>query len=132
MKSNIIIRDTKVLSKTKSAVKLITYDMQPEGEMVVTKTTEMYDHGNAVAVLLYNESKKTILLTEQFRLPTYINGNKTGMLLEACAGIIDEGETPEETIKREIKEELGYVIENVEKVYEAYSSPGCLTELLTL
>ena len=93
---------------------------------------EVYDHGDAVAVLLYNMENRTVLLTKQFRLPTYFNGNPSGDLLEACAGIIEKGETPETTIKREILEETGYKIDEVEKVLEAYSSAGVLTELLHL
>ncbi|HEV7621166.1 MAG TPA: NUDIX domain-containing protein, partial [Flavisolibacter sp.] len=126
------INQTKLLSKNKHELKSITYEMQTEQEQVVTKSTEIYNHGNAVTALLYNKEQRTIILTEQFRMATYINGNNTGILKEACAGLIDGEETPEQTVKREIKEELGYVIDKVQKVYEAYTSPGCLTEILTL
>src|SRR5206468_2044070 len=88
-----------------------------------------YDMGNAATVLLYNCQQKTIILTKQFRLPSFINGNKTGMLIEACAGKIDN-ENPEEGIKREIEEETGYRVPVVQKVFEAYSSPGTVTEII--
>jgi GDP-mannose pyrophosphatase NudK len=93
---------------------------------------EVYDHGDAVAVLLYNMEKRTVLLTKQFRLPTYFNGNPSGELLEVCAGIVENGESPDTTTKREILEETGYKIDEVEKLLEAYSSAGVLTELLHL
>jgi nudix-type nucleoside diphosphatase (YffH/AdpP family) len=91
----------------------------------------VYDHGNAVAVLLYNKQKGTVLLTRQFRLPAYLNDGE-GMLLEACAGLVENGEEPEATMKREIKEEMGYEIEQLQKIFEVYSSPGSLKELLFL
>jgi nudix-type nucleoside diphosphatase (YffH/AdpP family) len=91
----------------------------------------VYDHGNAVAALLYNKQKGTVLLTRQFRLPAYLNDGE-GMLLEACAGLVENGEEPEATMKREIKEEMGYEVERLQKIFEVYSSPGSLKELLFL
>ena len=85
--------------------------------------------GNATTVLLYNSQQKTVILTKQFRLPSFINGNKTGILIETCAGKIDN-ESPEDGIKREIEEETGYRIPVVQKVFEAYSSPGTVTEII--
>lgn len=68
-------------------------------------------------------------MTRQFRLPTYINGNSTGFLIEACAGVLDN-DNPEDCIKRETEEETGYKISKLEKIFEAYMSPGSVTELL--
>jgi nudix-type nucleoside diphosphatase (YffH/AdpP family) len=70
-----------------------------------------------------------VILTRQFRIPTYVNGNKDGMLIETCAGLLDQDE-PETAIKRETEEETGYRISEVEKVFEAYMSPGSVTEIL--
>lgn len=93
------------------------------------QTREVYDRGNGAAVLLYDPERETVLLTRQFRMPTYVNGNPDGLLTEACAGLLD-GTNPEEAILREILEETGYRVPGVEKVCEAYSSPGAVTELL--
>lgn len=94
-----------------------------------SQTREVYDRGNGAAVLLYDPERETVLLTRQFRMPTYVNGNPDGLLTEACAGLLD-GTDPEEDILREILEETGYRVPRVEKVCEAYSSPGAVTELL--
>ena len=93
------------------------------------QTREVYDRGNGAAVLLYDPGRETVLLTRQFRMPTYVNGNPDGLLTEACAGLLD-GTNPEQAILREILEETGYRVPRVEKVCEAYSSPGAVTELL--
>lgn len=90
---------------------------------------EAYDRGNGSTILLYNKEKESIILTRQFRLPTYINGNSDGMLIEACAGLLDNN-NPEDCIKREAEEETGYKIANVKKIFEAYMSPGSVTEIL--
>ena len=90
---------------------------------------EAYDRGNGATILLYNTEKKTVVLTRQFRLPTYVNGNHDGMLIESCAGLLDQ-DNPEDCIKRETQEETGFHVESVKKVFEAYMSPGSVTEML--
>lgn len=90
---------------------------------------EAYDRGNGAVILLYNLEKGTVVLTKQFRMPTYVNGNADGMMIEACAGILEKGNA-EETIKMEVEEETGYKIEKVKKVFESYMSPGSVTEIL--
>ncbi|MFZ9004469.1 MAG: NUDIX domain-containing protein [Robiginitalea sp.] len=92
---------------------------------------EAYDRGNGAAVLLYDPGRETVLLTRQFRMPTYINGNPDGRLTEVCAGLL-EGDDPESCILREILEETGYEVPSVEKVAEVYTSPGAVTEKLYL
>ena len=94
-----------------------------------TQQREAYDRGNGAVILLYNKKRKTVVLTRQFRMPTYINGNDDGMMIEACAGILEKGNA-EETIKMEVEEETGYKIDKVEKVFESYMSPGSVTEIL--
>ena len=89
---------------------------------------EAYDRGNGAVILLYNAKKNTVVLTRQFRMPTFLNGNKDGMMVEACAGILEKGNA-EETIKMEVEEETGYKIEKAQKVFEAYMSPGSVTEI---
>ena len=90
---------------------------------------EAYDRGNGAVILLYNLEKGTVVLTKQFRMPTYVNGNADGMMIEACAGILEKGNA-EETIKMEVEEETGYKIDKVKKVFESYMSPGSVTEIL--
>ncbi len=94
-----------------------------------TQEREVYDRGNGAAVLLYDPDRRKVLLTRQFRMPTYVNGNPSGLLTEACAGLLD-GQDPQQAILDEIREETGYQVPKVEKVLEAYSSPGAVTETL--
>lgn len=90
---------------------------------------EAYDRGNGATVLLYNLEKRSLILTRQFRLPTYINGNPNGMMIETCAGLLD-GDTPEDCIRKESEEETGYQLGPVKKVFQAYMSPGAVTEII--
>lgn len=90
---------------------------------------EAYDRGNGSTILLYNRAKGSVILTRQFRLPTYVNGNIDGMMIEACAGLLDENNA-EDCIKKEAEEETGYKIDQVKKIFEAYMSPGSVTEIV--
>ncbi len=91
---------------------------------------EILVRSDASSILLYNRKKGTVVLVRQFRLATFMSGNPDGMLIEACAGQIDGDETPEQTVIRETKEETGFIISNIEPVFEAYMSPGAVTEKL--
>lgn len=93
------------------------------------QSREAYDRGNGAVVLLYNPDQKTVILTRQFRMPTYLNKNSDGMMIEACAGLLDEND-PKTAIIKEVEEETGYRIQTVEKVFESYMSPGSVTEIL--
>lgn len=92
-----------------------------------TQEREAYDRGNGATILLYNRSKQSVVLTRQFRMPTYVNGNDDGLLIETCAGLLDQ-DNAEDCIRREAEEETGYRIAHVQKVFEAYMSPGSVTE----
>lgn len=120
---------TEILSKNWYTLRKITFDYLKKDGNWQTHTREAYDRGNGAAILLYNKEYKTVVLTRQFRMPTYINGNETGMMIEVCAGLLDEHE-PEDCIRRETEEETGYKIKDVHKVFEAYMSPGSVTEIL--
>jgi len=120
---------TTLLSDNWYTLKKYTFDYQKKDGMWEKQEREAYDRGNGAVILLYNKMSKTVILTRQFRLPTYINGNRSGMLIEACAGLLDE-DNPEECIKRETVEETGYNITDIEKIYEVYMSPGSVTEIL--
>lgn len=125
------VTETKLLSDNWYILNKVTFSYQKESEKVQTHVREVYDRGNGAGILLYNSTKKTVILTRQFRLPTFLNGNKTGMMIEVCAGLLDE-DNPEECIIRETEEETGYRIKKVEKVTQTYMSPGAVTEILYL
>lgn len=129
MISDIKITDTKLLSDNWYILKKITYDYsKPDGSRN-SQSREVYDRGNGATILLYNKEQQTVVLTRQFRLPSFVNGNESGMLIEACAGLLDN-DNPEDCIRRETEEETGYKISAVQKIFEAYMSPGSVTEIL--
>ena len=123
------IQKEEILSNSWYTLKKITFDYQKLNGTWKTQNREAYDRGNGATILLYNKVRKTVILTRQFRLPTFINGNANGMLIEACAGLLDQDQ-PEVAIKRETEEETGFRIKEVKKIFEAYMSPGSVTELL--
>lgn len=120
---------TEVLSDNWYILRKVTFEYLKKDGTWEQQTREVYDRGNGATILLYNSLQKTIILTQQFRMPTYLNGNTSGMLIETCAGLLDNNE-PEECIRRETEEETGYMISDVRKVFEAYMSPGSVTEIL--
>ena len=118
-----------LLSDNWYTLKKYTFDYLNNSGEWETQHREAYDRGNGATILLYNVSQKSVILTEQFRLPTFVNGNESGMMIEACAGLLEEN-NPIDCIKKETEEETGYRIENVRKIMEAYMSPGSVTELI--
>ncbi|MFN8411713.1 MAG: GDP-mannose pyrophosphatase NudK [Anaerolineales bacterium] len=120
---------TEILSDNWYTLRKVTFEIEKSDGTKTTQSREAYDRGNGAVILLYNQSQNTVVLTRQFRLPTYVNGNQDGMLIEACAGLLEE-ESPEECIKREAMEETGYEVGKVKKIFEAYMSPGSVTEML--
>jgi GDP-mannose pyrophosphatase NudK len=106
-----------------------TYTITSRSGEEITQSREAYDRGNGATILLYNKEQHTVILTRQFRLPTFVNGNKDGMLIEACAGLLDL-DNPEDCIRRETEEETGYRVSQVRKIFEVYMSPGSVTEIL--
>jgi GDP-mannose pyrophosphatase NudK len=129
MNDRVNIVDTEILSKNWYTLKKVTYQIHKTNGEWQTQKREAYDRGNGATILLYNKEEQTVILTRQFRLPTYINGNDTGMLIEACAGLLDK-DNAEDCIRRETEEETGYKISAVQKIFEAYMSPGSVTELI--
>lgn len=107
----------------------IVFDYQMSDGKWVKQEREAYDRGNGATVMLYNKSKQTVVLISQFRMPTYLNGNESGMLIESCAGLLD-GDDPETCVIKEAEEESGFRVTKVEKVFESYMSPGAVTEIL--
>lgn len=129
MQNKVNIVEEQILSDNWYILKKFTFDYQKTTGRWERQSREAYDRGNGAVILLYNTTKKTVILTRQFRLPTYINGNETGLLIEACAGLLDK-DNAEVCIKRETEEETGYQIQEVRKIFEAYMSPGSVTEIL--
>lgn len=108
-----------------------SYDyLRPDGQWE-RQAREVYDRGNGAAILLYNTEKCTVILTKQFRMPTYVNGNESGMMVEVCAGLLDDKD-PIACIIKETEEETGFRLSKVKLVMEAYMSPGSVTEILYL
>ncbi|QDW25734.1 GDP-mannose pyrophosphatase NudK [Pedobacter sp. KBS0701] len=126
---NINILSTQILSDNWYTLKKLSFEMTGIDGAISILEREAYDRGNGATILLYNREHKTVVLTRQFRMPTFINGNGTGYLIECCAGLLDQ-DNAEDCIRRETEEETGFRISQVEKVFEAYMSPGSVTELL--
>ncbi|APQ16006.1 GDP-mannose pyrophosphatase NudK [Maribacter hydrothermalis] len=123
--------EKKLLSDNWYTLNKYTFKYQrPDGSWE-TQHREAYDRGNGAAILLYNSKKGTVVLTRQFRMPTYVNGNENGMMIEVCAGLLD-GDNPADCVRKETEEETGYKISNVQKVFQTYMSPGSVTEILYL
>ena len=129
MEDRIRINEVKVLSDDWSVLKKTTLDIRRQDGSWQTVARETYDRGNGAAILLFNREQKTVLLTRQFRFPAFVNGCEDGMLLEACAGLLENDE-PESAIRRETEEETGYHLGPVTKLFAAYMSPGSVTEKL--
>ncbi len=123
------IVSTEILSDNWYTLRKVTFDYPKKDGSWQRQSRECYDRGNGAVILLYNREKNTVILTEQFRMPTYVNGNASGMLIEACAGLLD-ADSPEDCIRRETEEETGYRITQPERVFELYMSPGSVTEIL--
>jgi len=107
----------------------VIFDYRMKNGAWVKQAREAYDRGNGATVLLYNKKKRTVVLISQFRMPTYLNGNASGMMIETCAGLLD-GDDPETCVMKEAEEESGFKVTHVEKVFEAYMSPGAVTEII--
>ncbi len=120
------------LSNAWAKLDRIDYDFKFKNNEWKRLSRETYNRGNGAAILLYNKEKGTVVLTKQFRMPIYENDKNDSMSIEACAGAIDENDTPLQTIIRETEEEVGYSISDAKHVLTAYTSPGALTEKMYL
>ena len=107
----------------------VVFDYQNQDGSWSKQAREAYDRGNGATVLLYNKKNQSVILIEQFRMPTYLNGNKRGMLIETCAGLLD-GDDPETCVLKEAEEESGIRPRKAQKVFESYMSPGAVTEVI--
>ena len=128
MQDRVRVRDVRVLSDDWYVLKKTTLDYQRRDGSWQTFTRETYDRGNGAAILLYDPSRHTVLLTRQFRFPAYVNGHPQP-LIEVPAGLLDEL-SPEDAIRREAEEEAGCRVSQPRRLFEAFMSPGSVTERL--
>lgn len=127
-KDRVRIIDTTVLSDDWYVLKKTTFDFLRRDGTWQRQSRETYDRGNGATILLFNRARRTVVLTRQFRFPAFVNDHD-GMMIEAAGGLLDNA-SPEERIRAEAEEETGYRVNNVQKVFEAYMSPGSVTEKL--
>ena len=120
--------ESQVLSNDWYLLKKTVFDFRRANGEWQRQQRETYDRGNGAVILLYQPRSRHVVLVRQFRFPAYVNGHD-GMLVEAPAGLLDEA-TPEQRIRAEVEEETGYRVGEVHKVFEAFMSPGSVTEKL--
>lgn len=128
VKDRIRVRETRLLSDNWYVLRTTTFDWKRRDGTWQTQSREHYDRGNGAVLLPYNVENGTVLLVRQFRYPAFVNGCDD-LLIEAAAGLLDDAE-PEVRIRAEVEEELGYRLGPVRKVFEAFMSPGSVTEIL--
>jgi len=122
------VQSVEVLSDNWYVLKKTTFDFLRSNGTWQRQSRETYDRGNGATILLYNLERRTVILTRQFRYPAFVNGHAE-LLIEAPAGLLDEA-SPEERIRLEAEEESGYRVQQVQKIFEAFMSPGSVTEKL--
>jgi len=122
------IKAVETLSDDWYVLKKTTFDFLRSDGTWQQQSRETYDRGNGATILLYNLDRRTVVLTRQFRFPAFVNGH-SGMLIEAAAGLLDMA-SPEDRIKAEVEEETGYRLDHVRRIFEAFMSPGSVTEKL--
>jgi nudix-type nucleoside diphosphatase (YffH/AdpP family) len=120
------VKDVRILSDDYYLLKKNTFEFRRANGEWQTQTRETYDRGNCATVLPYNLARRTVVLVRQFRLPAFVNGYDD-LLIEAAAGVLD-GATPEVRVRAEAEEEIGYRLGEIRKIFEAFMSPGSVTE----
>ena len=123
------VTDVRLLSDNWYRLHTTTFDYRGDDDQWSSQSRETYDRGNGATILLFDPQRRTVLLTSQFRYPVYVNGHPDGMLLETAAGLLDDDE-PEVAIRREAIEETGHEVGEVIHVFDAFMSPGSVTERL--
>jgi nudix-type nucleoside diphosphatase (YffH/AdpP family) len=129
MSARVRILEERVLSDDWYVLKKTRFEYRRRDGRWQTLARETYDRGNGAVLLLFNVERGSVVLTRQFRYPTFVNGSRDGLLIEACAGLLD-GDDPLICIQREAQEETGFVVRAPRKIFEAYMSPGSVTEKL--
>src|SRR5277367_2503804 len=128
MSGRVRIKKVETLADDWYVLKKTTFEIQRRDGSWQQQSRETYDRGNGATILLYNLERRTVVLTRQFRFPAFVNGHP-GLLIETAAGLLDKS-SPEDRIKAEVEEETGYRVEHVRKIFEAFMSPGSVTEKL--
>jgi nudix-type nucleoside diphosphatase (YffH/AdpP family) len=118
-----------ILSNNWATLSKVTYEYLNSKGVWNKQVRESYDRGDGATILLFDPHRKTVILTSQFRLPTFMNKNESGLLIEAIAGKVDD-DSPEDCVIRESEEEAGFHIKKITKIFESYMSPGSVTEIL--
>jgi nudix-type nucleoside diphosphatase (YffH/AdpP family) len=126
---DVLVRDVELTSSGWHVLRRTTFDYRRRDGSWTTEQRETYDRGNGATILLYDIDRRTVLLTRQFRYPAYVNDHPDGMLVETAAGLLDDDD-PETAIRRETSEELGITVGVLTHVFDAYMSPGSVTERL--
>jgi len=129
MNDRVRVHSIDLLSDNWYVLKKATFDWRRHDGSWQRQQREVYDRGNGATILLYNRAANSVVLTRQFRFPTFVNGNPDGLLIETCAGLLDQDD-PVTCIKREAEEETGYRVNDVQQVFETFMSPGSVTERL--
>jgi nudix-type nucleoside diphosphatase (YffH/AdpP family) len=122
------IKEVQVLSDDWYILKKTRFERRRRDGTWQEVTRETYDRGNGATILLYNLDQRTVILTRQFRYPAFVNGH-SGMLVEAAAGLLDDA-SPEQRIRAEAEEETGFRVSGVRRIFDAFMSPGSVTERL--
>jgi nudix-type nucleoside diphosphatase (YffH/AdpP family) len=120
------VKDVRVLSSNYATLKDTTFEWRRADGEWQTQTRETFDRGNAATLLPYHLKQRTVVLVKQFRYPAYVSGYDD-LLIEAAAGLLDN-EAPELRIRAEAEEEIGYRLGAISKIFEAFMSPGAVTE----
>lgn len=120
--------ESQVLSDDWYLLKKTIFDFRRADGTWQRQQRETYDRGNGATLLLYQLARRRVILIRQFRFPAFVNRHD-GMLVEAPAGLLDT-QTPEQRIRAEVMEETGYRVGEVRKIFEAFMSPGSVTEKL--
>jgi len=124
---DVVVRDVELLAAGWHVLRRTTFDYRHSDGRWTREHRETYDRGNGATVLLYDVTRRTVLLTRQFRFPVYVNGHPDGMLVETAAGLLD-GDDPATAIRREAAEELGVTIAPLQHLFDIWMSPGSVTE----
>jgi nudix-type nucleoside diphosphatase (YffH/AdpP family) len=122
------VQNVRLLSDNHYTLKSTTFEWRRANGEWQTQVRETYDRGNGAALLPYNLAQRTVVLVRQFRYPAFVNGYDD-LLIEAAAGLLDN-ESPEIRIRAEMEEETGYRLGDIRRIFEAFMSPGAVTEKL--
>ena len=126
---DVVVTDVELLASGWHVLRRTTLERRRSDGEWVTEQRETYDRGNGATMLLHDVERRTVLLTRQFRYPVYVNGHPDGLLIEAAAGLLDD-DAPEVAVRREVEEELGVAVGEVQHVFDVFMSPGSVTERL--